>query len=465
VKRILKLLDQAKAKDPDFERFGAGSHQYRLSAPAGEETLQEFENQYQLQLPEEYRDFLRLVGNGGAGPYFGLYGLAEVKKKLGGSRSCRVRQEPIIYPKMSDEDWDRALASEPYAGILPIGTQGCTLMTGLVLKGNYKGQVVYYDEDFCGKPFFVREKGFLAWYERWLREVIAGYNDEEAGFGLNVDGNPMELMELYEQTEDPEEKIEIIDSFYKFEKLPGKQKTYFKQACGRESHMEVRMKLVKMLVYFRVPGMAGEIEKLWEYGAYGEAVTVITWECTCKEKEAWCERIFEKLPELHGNAFRDACYTFRSVKDCPAVHAGRLREALTRDDLDRNDRSVLFYCIRDMKGREEVLDYFLDYLCKEADAHLLIYAIQAMDGVKDRRLREIYVRLLDKYRTHENAMLDYKGSQTVLKGGCCLGASRPEGQIVSNLMRQLDDFGLDYRGAWRLLMNDGTWKEWKQKNL
>ena len=32
VKHILKLLGQAKAKDPDLARFGAYSHQYKLAA-------------------------------------------------------------------------------------------------------------------------------------------------------------------------------------------------------------------------------------------------------------------------------------------------------------------------------------------------------------------------------------------------------------------------------------------------
>ncbi|MCI9305649.1 MAG: hypothetical protein HFI28_04085 [Lachnospiraceae bacterium] len=84
--------------------------------------------------------------------------------------------------------------------------------------------------------------------------------------------------------------------------------------------------------------------------------------------------------------------------------------------------------------------------------------------MENRELRELYVRLLDKYRTHENAKFDYRGSQMVLKGGGFMGASRPEGQLASNLMRQFDYFDLDYRGAWKLLMDDGRWKEWKQEN-
>ena len=386
VKHILKLLGQAKAKDPDLARFGAYSHQYKLAAPAGEEAIQEFEEQQGIRLPEEYRDFLMLVGNGGAGPYYGLYGLKALKEELSdshGVRLYRVMEEPVIYPKMSEEEWDRMADPEgrrkgeevhPYAGILPIGTQGCTLMTGLMLVGPYRGQVVYYDEDFCGPPFFAREKGFLEWYERWLREVIAGYNEEKVGFGLNMDGTPVQLMELYQQTDNPEEKTEIIESFYKFETLPGKQKTYFKQACAEETDMEVRK------------------------------------------------------------------------------------------NLNRNDRISLFHCIQELKGKEEVLDYFLDYLSTEEDPTLLIYAVWCTEGVEDRQLQELYVKLLDKYRTHENAKFDYKGSQMVLRGGACLGASRPEGQLTSNLMRQFDYFGLDYRGGWKLLMDEGRWREWKQQS-
>jgi len=159
--------------------------------------------------------------------------------------------------------------------------------------------------------------------------VIAGYNDEETGFGLNLDGNPGQLMELYKQTEDPEERKEIIESCYKFVTLPAKQKTYFKQAWAWESNMEVRMKLIKMLVHFRVPGMTKEIERLWEYGAYAEAASIITYEGTWEVKEAWYEKVFEILPKLQRDGFRDVCHTISAMKDYPDVHAGRLKDALS----------------------------------------------------------------------------------------------------------------------------------------
>lgn len=443
VRKLRRLLEQAKAKDRGLERFGAHSHQYKLAAPASEGKIQKFEERFGFRLPEEYREFLLRMGDGGAGPYYGIYGVEKLENKLSGRREKEAHL---------------------YADILPIGTQGCTFMTGLALRGPCQGQVVYYDEDCCGKPFIVREKGFLAWYERWLREVIAGYNDEELGFGYNLGGNASQLMALYQQAENPEEKIEIIESYYKFQALPGKQKTFYKSACALENDVKVQTKLIKMLVHFHVTGMAGEIEKLWEQGVYNEAVSIISHEGGWLLKEKWLERIFEKLPELCGEGFRNACYTIRAMKESPGVHAGRMKESLLREDLDESSRAVLLYCIQALKDREEVRDYFLDYLSREENPHLLIGGIQAMAGVEDRSLRELYVKLLDKYKTHENAQADYKGSQMVLRGGCCMGARRPEGQIVSNLMGGFNYFGLEYREAWKLLMDAGRWRKWKEQN-
>ena len=193
VRQIYKLLEQAKAKDSGQEVFGADSHKYRLAPPAGEEALQAFELKYGIRLPEEYRNFLVLAGDGGAGPYYGIYGLGALEQELKSDQNYHLLAEPELYPKMSDEDWDNAAKGQPFAGILPIGSQGCTLMTGLMLRGPYSGQVVYFDLDCCSKPFFVRENGFLAWYMRWLREVISGY--KIFWFGMNLDGNEQQLIE------------------------------------------------------------------------------------------------------------------------------------------------------------------------------------------------------------------------------------------------------------------------------
>lgn len=129
VKRILKLLEQARAKEPDFARFGAYSHQYKLVGPANEKAIRKFEEQQGVRLPEEYRDFLMFIGNGSAGPYYGLKALEDDLSDSHGLSRCRLLEEPVIYPKMSEEEWDRIVNPEsrrkgeevhPYTGVLPI---------------------------------------------------------------------------------------------------------------------------------------------------------------------------------------------------------------------------------------------------------------------------------------------------------------------------------------------------------
>lgn len=441
--KLRKQLKRAGEKDSDFSRFGADDHKYRLKPPASEETIAAFETRFGIFLPEGYRNFLLWVGNGGAGPFYGLY-------SLGAAEPCQL-------PDYSS------------GAVLPLGTQGCTLMTGLVLDGPDRGRVIYYDEDQCGPPSVMREPDFLAWYGRWTREVIAGYDDEEMNFGLYLDGDPQELMELYEQTEETATRIEIIESCYKFQELPSRQKAYFKQACDSEQDPVLRMALIKMLSRFHVRGMAEQIGILWDFGAYPEAISVICDEGGWEIKEVWWPRVLEKMSSLWGQPFQDACSIFSILKDSPEIHAGLLKNQLYRKDLDEDDRNWLFTSLSKLNGRDEVLDYFLDYLPNKknhgrTEYHTLIYAIWVTRDIQDPRLERVWVSLLDKFRTTQDARDDYKGSQMHLANGTCVGACQPFGLICSNLMRCLDHFGLDYRGGWKLLMDDRRWAGWKQEH-
>ena len=447
--KLRKQLKRAGEEDRDLSRFGADQHEYQLKPPASAEAVAAFEARFHVSLPDGYRNFLLWMGNGGAGPFYGLYSLGET--------------EPGQLPDYSG------------GAVLPLGTQGCTLMTGLVLDGPDRGRVIYYDTDECDPPTVMREPDFLAWYDRWTREVIAGYDDEEMYFGLYLDGKPQELMELYDGTTDVQTRIEIVESCYKFQELPSRQKTYFKKACDSEQDSELRMVLIKMLSHFHVPGMEEQINVLWDFGAYPEAISVICHSGGWAVKEAWWSRVLERMSTLRGEAFQDACSIFFILNDYPEIHAGLLKDQLYRTDLDQNDKSVLFHCLSELNGREEMLDYFLDYLPDErnherAEYMTLIYAIWVTKGIQDPRLERVWVSLLDKFRTTQDAKDDYEGSQMRMKslidpnGDCCMGASHPFGVICSNLMNCLDRFGLDYRGGWKLLMDDGQWADWKREH-
>ncbi len=63
------------AHDKEHQVFGAFMHHYRMNPVLTEETISAFEKQYNFTMPDEYRQYLKLVSNGGAGPFYGMYSL------------------------------------------------------------------------------------------------------------------------------------------------------------------------------------------------------------------------------------------------------------------------------------------------------------------------------------------------------------------------------------------------------
>jgi hypothetical protein len=217
LQRIQSKLVDAKRTDHSFTVFGASSHRYKMNPPAAPGEVLAFETTYSISLPECYKAFLLQVGNGGkgymnsgAGPYYGLYTLGENTDELLRAGSEKYLKYPCtLYPDMSDEDWsamnsilDQENVSDDeyektistlFGGILPIGSQGCTYLHGIVLNGPHAGRVVNLDID-RQKPKFTYENNFLDWYERWLDEIISRKLIHEKGpswFGYA----PPEVME------------------------------------------------------------------------------------------------------------------------------------------------------------------------------------------------------------------------------------------------------------------------------
>lgn len=192
VDRILQKLAEVQRKK--LTGHGAEQHKcFRLNPPVDQKTLENFERDQKVTLPTDYRCFLTLAGNGGAGPYAGLHKLDHWREFLEGATDdvpADVLSLPSpLRPSMSrGSDWESKLGQcvSPYQGTIAIGSQGGVFEIGLIVTGKCAGRVVYlyWDGD---APYLVREPDFLSWYERWLDELLGGYDIFWFGFGIGGD--------------------------------------------------------------------------------------------------------------------------------------------------------------------------------------------------------------------------------------------------------------------------------------
>ena len=213
---LAKKFELAKAADPGFELFGASHHRYQLEPPLGEAEILAFEKKYKIGLPPTYRNFLLKVGSKGAGPYYGLISLdTNVDGNL-------IHKPCEIWPGMTDDEIDALEARGDEedellerSGLLELGTQGCSTEICLVLEGPHRDRIVYLD---WPNFFFVYEKNFLDWYERWLDDIIAGY--DTSFYGHLMGGEPHELVERFRICEEEETAVNILRAMTRFPKVP-----------------------------------------------------------------------------------------------------------------------------------------------------------------------------------------------------------------------------------------------------
>lgn len=98
IESVQEKLERLRLKDATFARFGAFKHQYQLGAPLSKQELADAERWYQIQLPQDYREFLLYLGNGGAGPGYGLNRFGVLKTPI---VNRAPRREIVVEDKSS----------------------------------------------------------------------------------------------------------------------------------------------------------------------------------------------------------------------------------------------------------------------------------------------------------------------------------------------------------------------------
>jgi hypothetical protein len=73
---ITVRLECLGLNDRRRELFGSVAHNYILNPPLDGAEIEAFEIEHGIRLPEDYRFFITEIGNGGAGPAYGLFPFA-----------------------------------------------------------------------------------------------------------------------------------------------------------------------------------------------------------------------------------------------------------------------------------------------------------------------------------------------------------------------------------------------------
>lgn|GEM_PF-951979 len=208
LKRIRVKLDQLSNTDAKRELFGAATHQYRLNPVLRTEQVRTFETEHQVQLPEDYVAFLTLIGDGGAGPFYGLRPLETTRicffdhtgqedhqyfdlarpfphtRKWNMEAALEAVDDQLeaayeagnekLEEQLFEKKWDLISGTEHDQGRLYLADYGCGVQVSLIVNGKEKGHMWTDARINDGGIYPSTELGnsdkisFLNWYERWL---------------------------------------------------------------------------------------------------------------------------------------------------------------------------------------------------------------------------------------------------------------------------------------------------------
>jgi hypothetical protein len=173
-----------------------------------QEALLIFEERNGISLPSDYRDFVLKIGNGGAGPYYGIYPLLldhNIDHRMKGNNRIDL-SKPFPHSREWDPDWlhgidweagerpDDELTADYFdtahiSGAVCICHYGCGDFLLLVVNGSEKGNIwVDGRTNFSGIFRGGLEEGeglvtFGGWYVNWLDRSLAELGSKEPMIG------------------------------------------------------------------------------------------------------------------------------------------------------------------------------------------------------------------------------------------------------------------------------------------
>ena len=163
--------------------FGRETHKFKLKSKLSLDAILSVESNHDIVLPSDYKEFLLNVGDGGAGPGYGLLPLMKSVDKATEDIADSLRI-PFRYQKFynpaDEEDFHAREAEDGYwdsflVGSMPICHEGCGYYHILILSGEAKGAVWLngMSSDMGITPL---SESFSEWYSKWLEHLDDGGN-------------------------------------------------------------------------------------------------------------------------------------------------------------------------------------------------------------------------------------------------------------------------------------------------
>lgn len=231
LQRIKGKLEKLKSLDQDMSIFGSGDdkffgtpgHHYELNPVLTEQEVLEIEKKLNISIPEEYREFLLNVGDGGAGP---AWGLISIKWAFPDDEFLKKYPDFCSQEFSYDESWAEGIRAhfkddpaymeplpDPFGGYFKLNDYGHAMSAILIVgHGSQYGKMWFLDDDAPSfAPMHQEVQGrewymsFLDWYENWL--------DESLTPGVMIDNPKNKLSE-------PEEVKALNYRLHQLESIP-----------------------------------------------------------------------------------------------------------------------------------------------------------------------------------------------------------------------------------------------------
>jgi hypothetical protein len=199
---VRTAISQLRGRQPNV--FGFDGHGFQMNPVLSESEAAAFERDHKIVLPPDYRQFVTKVGNGGAGPFYGVFPLGFMDDNFGQrpweendgfigtlSEPFRFQEEwndLSGYPeadlmKRNETEYDRQIdkfegkywSSGLMNGAFPICHEGCALRLWLVVTGEQAGKV-WEDRrsEYKGLRPVLLAGGSAATFSEWFCEWLDG---------------------------------------------------------------------------------------------------------------------------------------------------------------------------------------------------------------------------------------------------------------------------------------------------